>query len=365
MDKTVLILGGYGIVGKMISKLLLQETEVKIIIAGRNKVKAEKTADELNTEFKIDRVSAEYANASDISSLKKVFRQADIVVVASSTSQYTREIAQAAIDVKIDYLDMQYSTSKIAELKKIDYEIEKQGCTFITDGGFHPGLPAVLVRYISQHFDSMEKAIIGSVIKINWAGIGVTDGTYIELLEELKDYNSSFYKDGKWRKPSMVSMKDYLTMDLEEMGELPNIFPTLKTTGFYVGSFNWFVDWIVLPLAMFSFKVFPHKAINPMAKLMKWGLIKFSKPPYGTLLKVEASGIKNERLNNIELTIGHEDGYMLTAIPIVATLLQYLDSSFNKPGLYTQAIIVDPNRLLKDMEKIGVEYTIRYSSPQL
>jgi hypothetical protein len=37
-------------------------------------------------------------------------------------------------------------------------------------------------------------------------------------------------------------------------------FPALRQTGFYVGGFNWFVDWLVFPLAFMAFKLFPQKA---------------------------------------------------------------------------------------------------------
>jgi saccharopine dehydrogenase (NAD+, L-lysine-forming) len=49
---------------------------------------------------------------------------------------------------------------------------------------------------------------------------------------------------------------------------------------------------------------------------------------------------------------------MLTAIPVIACLLQYLDGSLRKPGLWTQANIVEPNRLMTDMERLGVDVRI-------
>jgi saccharopine dehydrogenase (NAD+, L-lysine-forming) len=39
--KTILILGGYGGTGRVVSRLLLKETDVDIIIAGRSINKAE------------------------------------------------------------------------------------------------------------------------------------------------------------------------------------------------------------------------------------------------------------------------------------------------------------------------------------
>ena len=49
---------------------------------------------------------------------------------------------------------------------------------------------------------------------------------------------------------------------------------------------------------------------------------------------------------------------MLTAVPVVACLLQYLDGSCRRPGLWCQANIVDPERLLRDIERLGVAVQI-------
>lgn len=40
---------------------------------------------------------------------------------------------------------------------------------------------------------------------------------------------------------------------------------------------------------------------------------------------------------------------------MVATLLQLLDGTIGRPGLHLQAHIVEPGRLLGDMEKMAIE----------
>jgi saccharopine dehydrogenase-like NADP-dependent oxidoreductase len=371
--KTFLILGGYGNTGRLLARLLLQETDVRLVLAGRTVGKAEDAAAQFNHLFEGNRVLAMYADASAPASLQPAFEGVDMVIVASSTAEYVKEVAVAALQAGIDYLDIQYSTQKTAELKSLSQEIEKAGRCFITDGGFHPGLPAALVRYAAQYFDHLEKANVGSVIKVDWASLKVADSTLDELIQELNDFVTIVYKGGQWKQARMFGMMDVLTMDfggefgqqycvpmlLEEMRPLPDMYPSLTETGFFVGGFNWFVDWLVLPLAMVALRLWPHRALKPVGKLMSWGLNTFSKPPYGTLLKVEASGEKDGQAKTMDVTLYHEDGYMFTAIPVVACLLQYLDGSIKKPGLWTQANRVEPERLMQDMERMGVEVRIR------
>ncbi|UCF61857.1 MAG: saccharopine dehydrogenase NADP-binding domain-containing protein [Anaerolineaceae bacterium] len=370
-NKKLLILGGYGNTGRLIARLLLQETNAELILAGRSITKAEDLVRQLNGDFEGNRVTGIHSDASDAESLKQAFHGVDLVLVASSTAIYAECVAVAALEVGIDYMDIQYSTEKTSLLKSMTSEIEKSGRCFITDGGFHPGLPAALVHYVAQHYDKLEKALVGSVIKVNWAGLSVTESTAYEFMSELADYESLVYKKGKWQKARFQGMLDFITMDfgrgfgrqyavpmfLEEMRSIPETYPSLSETGFYVGGFNWFVDWLVFPLAAILLKLFPRRAAKPTTRLMSWGLKTFSKPPYGTLLRVESAGTKDGRPITKDVTLYHEDGYMFTAIPVVACLLQYLDGSIRKPGFWTQANIVEPNRLMDDMERMGVDVT--------
>ncbi len=379
--RNILILGGYGNTGLILSRLLLQETHLDLILAGRNLSRATAPAAEFNRQFSGERVSGREVDASIPDSLFQAFQSADMVLVASSTTRYAREVASAALQAGIDYLDIQFSSQKVKALKSLASEIEQAGRCFITDGGFHPGLPALLVRYAACSFDHLLKANIGSVIKIDWASLNLPDDTLVELIEELNDFDPTIFKDGQWKKGSMLSTKDFLTMDfggqfgkntcapmfLEEMRSLPEIFPTLEETGFFVGSFNTFVDWIVMPLSMIALKPFPpgsrHRTVQRLraglvkatGKLMRWGLRRFTHPPYQTILKVEALGLKDGQARSTEVTLSHPDGYAFTAIPVVACLLQYLDGSIQKPGLWTQANLVAPQRMVRDMQRMGVE----------
>jgi len=343
------------------------------VLAGRTVEKAEATVAQFNSVFEGNRVAGMYADASDAASLKRALKGVDFVVVASSTARYAEAVARAVLEAGIDYLDLQYSTRKIAALKKLTPEIEKAGRCFITDGGFHPGLPAALVRYVAQYFDRLEEANAGSVIKHNFRELTIADSTTYEFLEEINDFEPLVFKEDQWKRSRMLGMTRYIAMDfgikfgkqycvpmfLEEMRSIPEMYPSLRETGFFVGGFNWFVDWLVLPLAVIALKTWPRMALKPMGKLIKWGLKTFSKPPYGTLLKVEAHGQREDKAKTMDITLYHQDAYMFTAIPVAACLLQYLDGSIRKTGLWTQANIVEPNRLMQDMERMGVHIQIQ------
>jgi saccharopine dehydrogenase (NAD+, L-lysine-forming) len=365
MGKTFLILGGYGAAGSLLARYILGETDVQLILAGRNPERAEALANVLNDQYGGDHVSAMHVDAADPLSLRAAFDRVDLVVVASSTAEYVETVARAVLEARIDYVDLQYSTAKVEALKSMQAQIEEAGCCFITDGGFHPGLPAALVRYAATHFDRLEKADVASVIKIDWSRLSFSPATVEEMVREFQDFQTVYYQDGRWIKTGWADMKKFdfglefgeqpcAAMLLEEMRALPEMIPSLQETGFFVGGFNWFVDYLVLPAGLTALRIWPQKAVKPVGKLLLWGLNRFSKPPYRTILLLEASGWKDGEHTTMRVRVHHEDGYVMTAVPVVACLLQYLDGSIERPGLWLQANVVEPCRLLEDMERLGV-----------
>lgn len=116
-ETSVFILGGYGNTGRLLADYLLQETEARLVIAGRSIEKARGMAAHLNLKFPGQRVTGLSIPASDQAGLRTAFSQVDMVVVAASTPAFVRQVATAALDARIDYLDVQYSTHKMAVLQ--------------------------------------------------------------------------------------------------------------------------------------------------------------------------------------------------------------------------------------------------------
>jgi len=355
---TILILGGYGYTGKLLTQHLLAQSKAKIVLAGRNLDKARKFANEVNNK----RISTVRVDAADAVSLRAALQNVDLLLVAAPTTQHVEAVVHAALDAKVDYLDVQYSNKKLTVLKGLAPEIEKAGLCFVTEAGYHPGLPSAMVRYAAMHLDSIESALTAGYLNMG-KSLPYSEAVD-ELMEGFIDYQAQVYKNGAWTKPNKWDMRKFnfgteigertcYSMFFEELRALPAMYPTLKDTGFYISGSNWLTDLLITPIVMAGLKIAPKRGLTPLGKLMWWGMQQ-SPPPYVVALKVEAKGLKNGQQAQVEVRIEHVDGYELTAIPVVAYLLQYLDESARRPGLHMMGQLAEPMRLFDDMQKMGV-----------
>ena len=86
--------------------------------------------------------------------------------IAAPTTHHTETVIRAAIQAGVDYLDVQLSDAKLAALRACQHEFEKRNLCFVTEAGYHPGLPSVMVRYAAGKLDSIESAMTAGYLNI-------------------------------------------------------------------------------------------------------------------------------------------------------------------------------------------------------
>jgi len=370
MSQSVLILGGYGSTGRLIAELLLRESDIELIIAGRDLRKAEIQMHRLQNKFPVTGVSALAIDAARPESLKSAFEKANLVCVACGTSGHVAEIAKAALACGVDYFDVQLSSpAKRETLSSLRGEIEAAGRRFVMDGGFHPGLPGALIRHAASYFERLETAWVASLIQLNWREQVFSETTTDELVGELGRCRPLVFRSGQWVEQGVAKLPTFdfgkpfgtrrcVPLFLEELRPLPGELGSLKETGHFLGGMHWFVDSVVAPIGwrLLSGSTSGGKGLG--SRLLGWGLKRYSKPPYGTLLLLEAGGWRGGQRRGLRIKVSHQDVHMMIAAPAVACLLQVLEGLPERPGLYSQANVVEPSRLMKDLERLGLEVEV-------
>ncbi len=356
----ILVLGGYGGTGKVFCRYLLKETSFDVIIAGRNRPRAEEWAARLKMDFSPNRISVRHVDASDRSSLREAFRSIDFVLVTATTTQFAKTIAEAALEAHIDYLDIYYLQDAYSVLESLKERITETGQCFITQAGFHPGLPAAFVRKGATYFDNYDSALIAFVMN---ARIENPESVY-EIVDSLADYKADVFSGGQWRRGTYkdavaidfgptFGVKSCVPLEMVEIRHLPEMYH-MKDVGVYAAGFNWFVDYMVFPLIMLSQTVRRGWLHHFWAKALVWGINHLSRANEGVVLLLHAKGDKGGKRQEIVIRSEHHSAYDFTVIPVIATLKQYADGSIRRPGLWMMGHVVDPDRFFGDMERMGI-----------
>ena len=363
-NRTILVLGGYGGTGKVFCRYLLKETGVRIIVAGRRLEMAEEFAVQLKKEFSEDRISARYTDASKTDSLRRAFHDIDFVLVAATTTKWAKQVAEKALEAGIDYLDIYFQQDVYPVLESMRQQVTDAGSCFITQAGFHPGLPAAYIRKGAEYFDRYDKAIIAFTMNARIE----KSVSVLEIVDSISDYKPEFYQNGEWKVGTYkdaikidfgkrFGIRNSMPFDMVEIKPLPEMF-NLRETGVFTPGFNWFTDYFLFPFMMLSQRIKKGLFRKIWAKMLIFGINKFSGSDDGVVFLLRAEGEKGGQQQKVEIFSEHDSAYDFTVIPVIACLKQYLDGSICKAGLWMMGQIVDPNRLLSDMEKLNVKIRI-------
>ncbi|MBL7977906.1 MAG: SDR family NAD(P)-dependent oxidoreductase [Bacteroidetes Order II. Incertae sedis bacterium] len=361
---TFFILGGYGGAGFPIARLLLQETPHQVVIAGRSLKRAQEAANQLNNTFSGERALAKRADATDEASLREAVQSANVMVSCTSATEHALTVARVALENGMDYLDVHYPHSVWKDLQTLELKILEKKRLFITQAGFHPGLPAAFIRALAPDFDECDRATVGMLMKIRDVGTVSSAG---ELVDGIGDYRAWVYRNGGWKKATWqdrvkidfgpeYGVQTCMPLWFEEMRSLPEAFG-LKETGTYVAGFNGFVDNVLSPLIMGLYKIRKGLGRKLLSKLLIWGSNTFTSPPLGVWFTTEISGRRNGQPHSNRILAFHPDAYEMTAIPAVACLLQYASGVLHQTGLHLMGHAVNPQTLLQDMTRMGVKIT--------
>jgi hypothetical protein len=242
---------------------------------------------------------------------------------------------------------------------------EAEGRCVITQAGFHPGVPAALIRWAGARME-LERAWVGGLLRPD-GGLPYTPAVD-DLVESFRGYRARAYGDGRWAEVSWWSPRamprvwfDFgfgrqwtAVMDLDELRPLPTLFPSLRDVGFSVSGFDPVTDTLMSLLIFAALPLWGRRPVTPLSKLLCWSTRAFGRPPFGIALQLEAEGRTRSGPARVRLGLFHEDGYDLTAIPAVSMIEQVLDGSGRVPGLRPMGVAVDPDRLLADCRSMGV-----------
>ena len=365
----VVVLGATGQAGRMVSRLLLEEGGIDLVVCGRNESRLGALESSLSdTAGSVSTAAFDLANSARLDS---VLETADVVVGATSSWRDGPWIAERAIQNRTSYLGIYMSTpEKWTQLRALQDECLKQQVAVVDDGGVHPGLPGAMIRFLNEE-SPLASAWVGGKFALRWSALDLAPETILDFVAELRAMDPTLYLDGEWvrgyRHARRFDFEDghgstsCVPMCLEEVRELVEEVPDLQSAGFFIAGFGLLVDYAVLPLGLALGGLHPGAA----SRLVWWGLRRFASSEECTALVLRALTRDGRQ---IALRVSHPDAYALTAIPAVAAVRQLLTAP--KPGVWTQAAFVKPRPFFQNIQTLGVSVKLegqrrRTSAPWL
>jgi hypothetical protein len=147
-EKAVLIVGGYGIVGKQIASILrLRYPSMPLIIAGRDFQKAKQFADTLGYA---EGIAIDVTKESQISPL-----QGKLAAVVTATNDPSNYILIDTIGNHIPYIDITRWTARLKEAI-IRIAAENIAQPVIFSSAWMAGTAALLAKKVSGHFAAID-----------------------------------------------------------------------------------------------------------------------------------------------------------------------------------------------------------------
>lgn len=347
------ILGATGQAGQDIAQLLAQRDFAETVLIGRNRIKLEALRDRFAPTAEI-----RIADASNSTELHTAFADLDLAVIAVSSQKLLPGILQAAIETRTDCLDLLLCSAEKRTLLDAHADaFTAHGLTYITDGGFHPGVPAALARWAEVMCPELRDVAVFGSFGVDWSQRLIAPETMRDFVRELASMDTEILREGAaasgWRNIKKHDFsdgrgpKDCIPMGMDEMKELPRFIPTLRNAGFFVAGFGPAIDWGIMPLTIAMHKCLPF-AEALTANFFAWGLRKFGGRDEWACLRLVGDGAHG----HIEIAVDHSDAYRMTALPVVACLQQYAEGP-RRPGLWRQALYVAPERFWRDLSSMG------------
>lgn len=371
----IVILGASGNAGREIARLLAPglTADDELVLAARNKNRLADTATLCSGPCQVE---IKVVDATDDAAVRELVTGASIVVVTVSLPERVPALARIVAQAGADWYDTLLSSKeKLSALRDLEPEIRSAGLRFITDGGFHPGLPAAMVRWAARRIDNLESAVVYAGMRIDWRADTLSDSTIEEMFTEFADFDLSTFVAGEWRKlkwsecPKVdfgppIGRKSCLPMYLSEMDPLPTEISSLQRCGFFICGFSPLLDYLALPVIMGMAKI--PKLRKAAINFTRWsfGHLASAAPPHKLLVRLEASGLNAGQPAKARLEISGDDGYLVTAAPVVVGIHRLMTGESREPGLWLQAQFIDSDDLPADLASLGVTVDSSVTPPE-
>lgn len=359
----ILILGGYGVFGRLIAQGLCRDTDVRIIIAGRQEAKLQAIANELGVEtLRFDPIR----DSGD-----RVKQQGVQLVINCGGPFQERDytFAETCIDLGIHYIDLADNRAYVQEFDALSMRAQENGVIAITGASTVPAVSSAMMDYF----------LINGFKEIHTLEYGVTPGNRTErgvatvraILSYVgKPFNTlvrnNLQRVYGWqslhRETVAVLGKRWMSnCDVPDLDIFPMRYPALRTQRFYAGLELsvlhvglWLLSWLV------RWKII--KSYAPYAKWFRELSLQFydfgtdTGAMYMKLRGVDSANKPIYRRWYLIARAGH--GPQIPATPAIILARKIMRGELKQAGAYSASGCITRGELLSALKNYAIEEVI-------
>jgi saccharopine dehydrogenase-like NADP-dependent oxidoreductase len=368
MKTRVLIIGGYGNFGSFIAKMLAQEENIQLIIAGRNKAKAEKVANALKTKNTPETAKIDIENGL-AESLAKI--RPNIVIHTSGPYQNQNyHVAEACIRQVCHYIDLADARGFVAGITELDELAKANGVLICSGASSVPCLTASIIDHYQVEFHTLEK------VEYAIATAQLTNRGLATIRAVLSYAGKSFTTliDGKmqpiygwlgltWRHFWKLNLRPLGNCDIPDLELFPKRYPTLKTIRFRAG-----LELKLLHLTLFGMswlvriRILP--SLQPLSKLLL--RISFLFDPIGKddsgfyMLLSGTDKTGKEKNIQFDLVAKNGDGLYIPSVPAIIMARKIANNKIDKIGATPCLDLITMEEYLEVLSEFNIAWQTTY-----
>ena len=286
----VLILGGYGTFGGRLARLLADEAQLTLIIAGRSAAKAAAFAATFAGSVRI--VPLAFDRDGDVERQLRAAAPGIVVDASGPFQAYGADpyrVIEACIALGIDYLDLADGRDFVAGIARFDAAARERRVFALSGASTCPVLTAAAVCRLARPGDVLE-TIAAGIAPSPYAGLGLN---VVRAIASYAGKRVSLRRDGRAEfghalidstcftvaPPGALPLGRirFALVDVPDLGVLPALWPSLESVWFGAGAtpaalhrglsaLAWLVRLRLLPSLALLAKLF-HFAMNRL----RWG----------------------------------------------------------------------------------------------
>ncbi len=353
LDGDILIIGGYGAVGRVIALALANKFPGQVIVAGRSYEKARSLAQELGDKIRPYQVDLTTAHENP-----EILDGVAVVVICLDVPdmRFVRQCLQGGIH----YVDITAEDAILQQIEALDGAVKVGGSTAILSVGLSPGLTNLLARHAQAQFEDLHHVDIHGFL-----GLGEAHGAAAARWT-LQNLNASYTvrENGRPRRvssfgehkqagfPDGLGQRRVYRFNLADQHVLTR---TLNLTSVST--------WITFDPVLFArLMAFMHRsglskllryrwvedAIVKMSTAVQFGSEKFA-------VQVEARGDKDGRVQTETYTITGDGQGRATALVAAQTVEQLLAGAFSS-GVFHSEQLFEPLPFIHRLAADGIIY---------